>query len=40
MFSTGFGAFGTPGSLSTTIIGSPVITDISTDLGAEALALA
>jgi hypothetical protein len=40
MFNTGFGAFGTPGSLSTTIVGSPVITDISTDLGAEALALA
>jgi hypothetical protein len=40
MFSTGFGAFGTPGSLTTTIIGNAVIDDITTDLGAEALALA
>jgi hypothetical protein len=40
MFSTGFGAFGTPGSLTTTIIGNAVIDDISTDTAAEALALA
>jgi uncharacterized protein YoxC len=40
MLSTGFGTFGIAGSTTTTIIGTPVIDDISSAVAAQALALA